>query len=57
MPSVVVAFTLTRSIDAQDFGDAGAHGVAVRADLGPLADQGDVAMNDLAAFGAHQPAA
>ena len=56
MPSVVVAFTLIRSIlDAQNFRDARAHGFAVRADLGPLADQGHVAMHDAAAFFRHQP--
>ena len=34
--------------------DARAHRLAVGTNLGPLADQGDVAMKDLSAFGFHQ---
>ena len=45
MPSVVVALTLTRDrFELQNFRDPRPHGFAVRADLGPLADQRDVAM-------------
>ena len=48
--SLVVAFTATRDrFEAGDLGDARAHGVAVRADLRPLADQRHIEMRDASA--------
>ena len=53
--SVVVALTLTRSGgEPEDLGDARNHGLAVRADLRPLADDRHVERGDAAALGAHQ---
>ena len=47
--SLVVAFTATRlDVDAGDLGDAHAHGVAMGADAGRLADHIDVEMGDAA---------
>ncbi len=55
MPSVVVALTLTRSISRERISrDPGPHRFPVRTDLGSLADQCDVAMQDRAALFLHQ---
>ena len=54
-PSVVVAFTLTRAGSiCRISAILRLHGVAVRPDLGPLADDGDIHMIDDAAFAANQ---
>ncbi len=54
-PSVVVAFTLTREGSSFRISAILAFiGITVRADLGPLADDGDIDMADDPALGRHQ---